>query len=122
MASEAPLPRISRRELFARILLLGDPDELKEMTSLGTAVAVEFATIAAAKAWLTAAGLDKDYHLYDRVNDTHTDGITRRHFSAYPTWHGWALYVAANEPVEGQAPDLDEDTSSRLREIAGGDQ
>jgi hypothetical protein len=120
LAAEA---EISRRELFARVLLLGDPTELGHMHQLdGRSVRVVFGTVAAAKAWMTAAGLTGIDEQYDRINNTYDDGVARRNFSAYPVWFGWTLYVRADEPVDAQPPDLTEETSSRLREIAGGTQ
>lgn len=90
--------RKSRRAVFAEVLLTAAPVELAQFRDGTPSLRIEFATIVELRAWLTAAGLavpTGEPHEW-----TDKDGQPRRSLTAYPTWHGWKIYAAADERVD----------------------
>lgn len=101
--------RKSRRAVFAEVLLLGNPSELRSRQD-GVSLAVEFDTIAELRAWMTAAGLDIANVLIGDREGT-LDGRPYRAVHAYPTVHGWEIYASATERDELS---LDVEVADRL--------
>lgn len=107
--------RKSRRAVLAELVLLADPAGFHAHSD-GTALSIEFDTIAELQAWLAAAGLESP-DLLTGVREGVDDGRPYRSMHAYPNWHGWEIYASAVETGAAAAP-LDPEVADRLAAAA----
>ena len=108
--------RKNRRAVMAELLLLADPTAVRVFRE-GTALSIDFDSIAALKSWLHLAGLNDPDLLTGEHDGTDAEGRACRSMSAYPTWHGWEVYATAIEPAD-TAPPLDAQTVDQLAALA----
>ncbi|MDG4790004.1 hypothetical protein O7626_29470 [Micromonospora sp. WMMD1102] len=103
--------RKSRRTVYAALLLLASPTEMRQRGD-GISLAFEFDSIAEMRSWLDAAGLNTPDTLTGEHSGTTVTGRSYRELTAYPTWHGWKIYATATEYTDPSP--LDEPTRDGL--------
>lgn len=113
----------SRREVLAFIALqdLPMPDAIRLDYPRTGNIAIDVATLASVGRWEAAFGGE----FWGRPTViTPKDGRPAyRSLTRYlESWRGWNITIDADEPVKDAVDELDDSTTSRLRDIAGGDQ
>jgi hypothetical protein len=108
--------RKNRRAVFAELLLMADPAEIRARSD-GKSLAIDFDSAAELRSWLHLTGLNSADLLTGDHDGTTDDGRRYRLVTAYPTWHGWKIYASATEFTDA-APVLDPQTAGKLADLA----
>ncbi|MFB6398043.1 hypothetical protein [Polymorphospora lycopeni] len=108
--------RKSRRTVFAELLLLANPTEIRQAGD-GQSLRVEFESIADLRSWLHAAGLNSDDLTTHEFTEVKDDGTPYRTLYAWPKWHGWKISAYATDRTD-PGP-LDTDTVDKLAALTG---
>lgn len=117
-------PKASRREVLAYIALqdLPMPTEISFREGLPVSLAIRFDRVDTASQWESAFGGTFWGNPNARAFTTAEGRRWQTSVRYLDGWRGWDVSVAGSEPVSDAVDELDEDTSSKLRGIAGGDQ